>query len=93
MNAGSPWKDYGMPAGAESIKMHSGIEDLVEETRFFVYKADNVIPEPNSCAVCGQEQRTHGLSYSKRLGYHQWVEPSNEVRLRRMKARRQIKEQ
>jgi len=67
--------------------MYSDIDSLVEESRFFRYKDDTVIPDPNACAVCGQEKRTHGMTYSKRLGYHQWVEPSNEVRLKRMKAR------
>jgi hypothetical protein len=82
---------HGITAGAESKAMHSEIESLVEEIRRFRYKGDDVIPEPDSCAVCGEQQRNHGLMYSKRLGYHQWVMPENSLRLKRMKARRQLK--
>jgi coenzyme F420-reducing hydrogenase gamma subunit len=48
-----------------------------------------IVPAPNSCAVCGGNPRIHGMSYSNsRSAYHYYEAPSNAVRLLRMKARR-----
>lgn len=64
------------------------ISDLVEDPERFRYRPD-FIPSPNSCQACGEEKRSHGLSHSSERGYHSWVEPTNELRLKRMQARRE----
>lgn len=70
--------------------MYFAMLTLVRDPRFFERLPDDVIPEPNSCAVCGKPKGS-GMWYSSYLrGYHDWIEPSDELRLARMKARRDI---
>lgn len=45
-------------------------------------------PHPNGCRWCGYEQRGHAQRYSRAVGNHIWVEPTNQQRLARMKKRR-----
>lgn len=71
----------------KALLMHKEIANLVEDTRFFAYKSDNVIPAANSCAVCGAHGEGGGMHYVDSVGFHSWVEPSDELRLKRMKAR------
>lgn len=70
--------------------MYSAMLTLLKDPRYFERSADDVIPEPNSCAVCGYHYAKTGMYYSESIGYHVWIEPTNELRLRRMKARREI---
>lgn len=42
---------------------------------------------PDGCAVCGQG-KGHGSRYAPSIGFHTYVEPTDELRLSRMKARR-----
>jgi hypothetical protein len=44
--------------------------------------------EPNGCKHCGVAKRSHPGLWSEGLGWHQYVEPSDEQRLERMKERR-----
>lgn len=48
---------------------------------------------PDGCRLCGVEQRYHytQVCSDKFGGLHQWVEPTNEQRLERMKARRRAR--
>ncbi|MGW8431634.1 hypothetical protein ACWGJ9_11125 [Curtobacterium citreum] len=46
-------------------------------------------PTPDGCAYCGEEQRTHAMSHVTGYGAHRYVAPTSQVRLRRMRARRQ----
>jgi hypothetical protein len=73
--------------GRESTIMHHAIATLVEDTRYFAYRNDNVIPAVNSCAACGAHGPRGGMHITRNAGVHTWIEPSNELRLRRMKAR------
>lgn len=47
------------------------------------------LKEPDACAACGIIQREHCGRWSPDVGLHQWIAPRNEVRLARMKARRE----
>lgn len=44
--------------------------------------------EPNGCRHCGVAKRSHPQLWSRGLGWHQYVEPTDEQRLARMKERR-----
>ena len=69
------------------------ISMLVEDSRYFrSYRRNGAILEPNSCAVCGVHGPKEGMYYAGSAGWHTWVEPSNTLRLLRMKARRENKE-
>ncbi len=57
-----------------------GVGELVQEEVL-------VMVTPNSCAFCGKDQKNHGLSYNRVFGNHQYVMPSDSLRLVRMKAR------
>ena len=45
-------------------------------------------PAPNGCIHCGEDKRTHPLSWSAEVGLHLWTQPTDQVRMERMKARR-----
>lgn len=74
----------------KAFLMYHDIASLVEDTRYFAYKNDNVIPAVNSCAVCGAHGPKGGMYIARPVGVHTWVEPSNELRLKRMKARKSL---
>lgn len=61
------------------------ISMLVEDPRYFKYSQE--LPEPNSCAVCGAHGPKGGMHIAGSVGIHTWIEPSDELRLLRMKAR------
>lgn len=44
--------------------------------------------EPNGCRWCGYGRRGHYGFWRAPAGWHTWVEPTDEQRLRRMRARR-----
>jgi hypothetical protein len=47
------------------------------------------IPDPDSCGHCGKgRNRSHGMIWSRTLGYHQWIAPTDAQRKDRMLARR-----
>lgn len=73
----------------KALLMHHEIANLVEDTRYFAYKKDNVIPAVNSCAVCGSHGPGGGMHIAGAVGVHTWVAPSNELRLKRIKVRRE----
>lgn len=43
---------------------------------------------PNGCFWCGIEKPKHNQRWDKDAGWHLWVEPNDQQRLARMKARR-----
>lgn len=49
-----------------------------------------LIPDPNSCTICGTSARFHGMSYTKTSGLHHYMMPNDALRLQRMKARRKF---
>lgn len=53
------------------------------------------LPAPGGCRYCGIDKQTHYsvAASPERGGWHQWVEPTDEQRLARMKARRAAKEE
>jgi hypothetical protein len=75
--------------------MYSAIHTLLTDDMYFKYAADDVIPAPSACAVCGVSDgqdvmNGHVTRYSPSVGAHRRIEPSDELRLRRMKARREL---
>jgi hypothetical protein len=70
--------------------MFYAMQDLVIDTRKFIYKEDTVIPEPNACAHCGENKKFHGMTSSVPIGIHTWIQPTQDIILKRMKARREI---
>ena len=46
------------------------------------------IMEPSACTWGGIAERGHGRQYADAVGWHQWMQPSQEQILARMKARR-----
>lgn len=70
--------------------MYFDMVNLVEDTRYFAYKADNIIPAPNSCAVCGAHGPGGGMHIAGQVGLHTWVEPTDKLRLKRIKARNSL---
>ena len=48
-------------------------------------------PTPNGCAHCGIDQQQHMQRWVPTVGWHQWVEPPDRVRLQRMLARRKAR--
>lgn len=44
-------------------------------------------PTPNGCRWCGKEQRVHGNTYSRSVGGHLWVVPTDAQRKARMHSR------
>lgn len=65
------------------------ISMLVEDSRYFRNsRRTGTIPEPNSCALCGAHGPNEGMYIAGSVGLHTWVEPSDKLRLLRMKARR-----
>lgn len=48
-------------------------------------------PTPNSCAHCGIDQRQHMQRWAPTIGWHQWVEPSDQIRKQRMLARHEAR--
>ena len=67
--------------------MFYDLSALLEDVSVYRPRGENT-PAPNSCAVCGEDARTHSMSYSSVSGaYHYYEAPSNSVRLLRMKAR------
>lgn len=44
--------------------------------------------EPNGCRHCGVAKRGHPRLWAQGLGWHKYVEPTDEQRLERMKERR-----
>ena len=46
------------------------------------------LPDPDGCRHCGQPKRDHMQRWTDQAGWHKWTEPSDEQRLKRMKARR-----
>jgi hypothetical protein len=74
--------------GAESNKMYS-IEEVVEDTHYFTLaKYKDKIPDPMDCAACGKHKKGEGLHYIAAYGYHHWIQPNDEMILKRMKERR-----
>jgi len=71
--------------------MYSAILNLLEDASLFKYSTDDQIPEPNSCANCGKHAKKEGMYYTSSIGLHRWIEPSDEMRLKRMIARRNLK--
>lgn len=49
--------------------------------------AKSAIPSPNSCAICGSDERNHAMRWSREVGYHNYLTPTGKQRLERMKAR------
>lgn len=54
----------------------------------FVRVRHEKAPEPNSCRWCGRIQGEHGLYSVRSVGLHSYVEPTNEQRKARLRARR-----
>jgi hypothetical protein len=48
----------------------------------------NLAQPVNGCADCGSPLRSHGQTWSRAIGFHRYVEPSNQLRLLRMKSLR-----
>ena len=46
------------------------------------------VPSPNGCAACGVDPRGHFQRWDAASGWHRWREPTNELRLARMRERR-----
>lgn len=46
------------------------------------------LSEPNGCLRCGLPRRGHYSRYEPVFGWHPWIEPTDGMRLARMKARR-----
>lgn len=42
---------------------------------------------PNGCHHCGDDEYHHGNQWHRAVGIHKWIEPTDEQRLDRMKAR------
>ena len=42
---------------------------------------------PNSCSWCGIERREHMQRWMEGIGWHGWIEPSDSLRLIRMRSR------
>lgn len=61
----------------------TGAESMIMDT----------IIEPNACAVCNRPKTNHGMYFGK--GHHNgnyfYVEPTDAVRLERMKYRRKLR--
>jgi hypothetical protein len=49
--------------------------------------ADRTLPDPYGCEDCGIDRLGHGIQYTKTVGMHRWIKPSNEQILQRMRAR------
>jgi hypothetical protein len=47
-----------------------------------------MIPSPNACRHCDEDERGHAQLWHPVVGFHRWEAPTDEVRLMRMKARR-----
>lgn len=45
---------------------------------------DELLVQPNACAVCDWPQRHHYQLWHADAGYHGWQEPSDQLRLARM---------
>lgn len=66
------------------------IEELVDDTHYFNFaRYKNNIPEPMACAACGIHNKNEGWYFIATHGFHLWIQPSNEMILKRMKARRE----
>jgi hypothetical protein len=67
------------------------IDELVLDTHRYdhAYGRDLGIPEPYDCGVCGEKQRSHGMSWVPSASLHFWVAPSTEIIKKRMFARRE----
>jgi hypothetical protein len=50
------------------------------------------IPAPGGCRHCGADRQDHCQRYAPDVGRHGFVEPTDEQRLARLKARRNAKE-
>lgn len=50
-------------------------------------------PTPDGCRVCGKPERSHAIEAHPEAGFHNWVEPTDEQRLERMRARRRANEE
>jgi hypothetical protein len=48
---------------------------------------------PNACRWCDTSRETHLQLYSPFVGWHQWVEPTDRMRLSRMRGRRVRRQQ
>ncbi|KOX10121.1 hypothetical protein [Nocardiopsis sp. NRRL B-16309] len=42
---------------------------------------------PNACRHCGDDKYHHGNQWHRAVGFHKWIEPTDEQRKDRMKAR------
>ncbi len=45
-------------------------------------------PNPNGCRYCGVDRESHLQRYASEVGWHKWIEPTDEQRKGRLRARR-----
>lgn len=50
----------------------------------------NCYCDPQACALCGRNERGHGMTYQPGVGMHTWVKPSLIQTLSRMRKRRRF---
>lgn len=51
------------------------------------------LPNPNGCKECGVDKRGHCRIWTEGIGWHNWVEPTDKMRLERMRGRRRRNEE
>lgn len=67
--------------------------DALLDDHFDATPAAEATPDliaPNGCRHCGIAEQDHANRWTKDVGWHQWVDPGNEVRKSRMLARRRV---
>ena len=74
-----------------------GHDDCGHEPDCFTHRKPkgrcNCYCDPSACAVCGDRERTHAMTYQPGYGMHTYVAPTMAQRMNRMLKRRKYRTQ
>ncbi|MGH3379522.1 MAG: hypothetical protein ACRDP6_32785 [Actinoallomurus sp.] len=89
-------RDAGRSVAETAVAMGVGSETAAQYERTITLilaaltsqAAEDAQAPPSGCRWCGLEEREHFGRWSRAAGWHGWIEPAQEQRLARMRARR-----
>jgi hypothetical protein len=64
------------------------LTEIVGQPAAVTFPKVDAMPDPDGCALCGIEKRSHYTRYWPSPGPHRWTPPTDAQRLERMQARR-----